>query len=110
MAKDDYFVLVYRILTCLYEFFKKGETPDTDIFDADALKINRGYWTNIMESLANEGYITGVSIVKAIGAPIGIKIHDLKITPKGIEFLQENSTIAKARGFFKTLKETIPGI
>lgn len=29
MAKNDYFVIAYRILTYLYECFKSGEKPDT---------------------------------------------------------------------------------
>ena len=32
------------------------------------------------------------------------------ITPKGIDFLQNNSAMSKAKEFLKTLKETIPGL
>ena len=32
MAKNDYFVVAYRILTYLYECFKAGEKPDIDFF------------------------------------------------------------------------------
>ena len=63
MAKDDYFVVVYRILSYLYDCFRGGEKPDIDFFGPEALKINNGYWTNVMESLSNEGYVTGVTTV-----------------------------------------------
>lgn len=108
MAKNDYFVVAYRILTYLYECFKAGEKPDIDFYGADALKINNGYWVNVMESLYNESCIIGINIINSAGIQ-GIKAIDLKITQKGIEYLQENSFMAKAKDFLKTAKEIIPG-
>ena len=110
MAKDDYFVIVYRILTYLYECFKQGETPDISLFGPDALGINNGYWGNIMESLSSEGYIKGISVLPRMGGGFGIKLLELRITQKGIEFLQENSIMAKARNALKSFKETVPGL
>lgn len=60
MAKDDYFVLAYRILSYLYACFKAGERPDMDCISADVLHIPVGYWFNIMRSLTEEGYIVGL--------------------------------------------------
>ena len=110
MAKDDYFVMVYRILTYLYECFKQGERPDTCVFGPDALGINSGYWGNIMESLLSEGYIKGICVVPHMGGGFGIKILELRITQKGIEFLQDNSKMAKVKEFLKPFKETVPGL
>lgn len=111
MAKNDYFVIAYRILTYLYECFQAGERPDIVMFNADALGINSGYWTNVMESLFEDGYIKGISMIPRLGggAP-GVKILDLKITSAGIEYLQENSTMHKAKSFLKEMKEIIPSI
>ncbi len=110
MAKDDYFVIVYRILAYFYECFKLGEKPEHDMFSPDALGINNGYWVNVMESLVNEGYIFGVSVFGYLGGAKGVKLIEPKITPKGIEFLQENSTITKAKNTLKAVKDIIPGI
>lgn len=110
MAKDDYFVIVYRILTYLYSCFKAGETPETEAYGPDALKISNGYWVNVMESLSNEGYITGVYFSEPLGGVRNAKILDIKITERGIVFLSENSLLAKARKTLKTAKEVIPGI
>lgn len=110
MAKDDYFVIVYRILSYLYDCFRGGDGADIDFFGPDALKINNGYWTNVMESLSNEGYVTGVTIVPRMGTAPGIKLMNLKITQRGIEYLEDNSKMAKAKDFLKTIKETIPGL
>lgn len=110
MARDDYFVITYRILTYLYECFKQGGSPDISLFGPDALGINNGYWGNIMESLLSEGYIKGIAVLPQMGGGFGIKLLELRITQKGIEFLQDNSKMAKARDLLRSLKETIPGL
>lgn len=114
MARDDYFVLVYRILAYLYACLKEGQEPDIAYIshDSPALKISRNYWEYIFRHLLADGYLEGVSIVPVIGRTVPeVRISsDVMITPKGIEFLQGNSAMSKAKDFLKTLKETIPGI
>ena len=110
MAKNDYFAIAYKILAYLYECFQSGEEPDTAFYNAYALGINTGYWLNVMESLYDEGYIKGISIVSGTKGNIGIKITKIKITQSGIAFLQENTMIAKAKEALKTAKEIIPCI
>lgn len=107
MAKDDYFVMVYRILEYLYACFKAGEQPDREQITPEALGINAGYWTNIFESLLTEGYIRGIEMIP--GPRGGVKIIDLKITERGISFLQDNSMIEKAKAALKTVKDIVPG-
>jgi len=109
MAKKDYFVITYKILTYLYGCFQAGERPDIAFFGAEVLDINKGYWVNVMESLYNEGYIIGVKFIQS-GGMQGAKLIDLKITQKGIEYLQENSKMAKAKDFLKAAKDIIPGM
>lgn len=116
MAKDDYFVIAYRILSYLYACFKAGELPDLDMFGDDALRINTGYWVNVMESLNNEGYVTGAAYIAPLAVALNAKYIDVKITQKGIEFLQDSPKMAEARDFvrakefLRTVKDTIPGL
>ena len=100
----------YRILSYLYACFKAGEQPDMDCISADVLHIPVGYWFNIMRSLTEEGYIVGLVFPASIGSAVSVKVIDLRITQKGIEFLQENSMMKKAAAFLKTIKETVPCI
>lgn len=72
VAKNDYFVVVYRILTYLYQCFMAGEKPDAELFGPEALGINNGYWANVMESIYNEGYITGIAMASRLGAAPGL--------------------------------------
>ena len=59
---------------------------------------------------AEEGYIVGLVFPASIGSAVSVKVIDLRITQKGIEFLQENSMMKKAAAFLKTIKETVPCI
>ena len=46
MAKDDYFVLVYKILAYLYTVLKEGRSPDAKMlqYDSTLLGVNEPYW------------------------------------------------------------------
>lgn len=111
MARDDYHVIAYKILVYLYECLKRGEKPKQVYYSDIAYDINRAYWENIMRCLSQEGLIEGLIIGNVVGCsePM-ISTRNIMITPKGIEYLEENSTIAKAAEFLKMLKETIPGL
>lgn len=110
MAKNDYFVIAYRILKYLYACFMAGDPADLSMYGPDALGINNGYWINMLESLSNEGYITGVSFPAAVGGIRSAKPYDIRITQKGIVFLQENGSIQRAAKFLQTVKDTVPGL
>lgn len=100
MARNDYFVVAYKLLKYLYDCFMAGEPADIDFLSPEALNINKGYWVNLLESLYDEGYIKGL-IIKKMSGRRDIKLLDLRITQKGMEFLEENSLIAKARDFLR---------
>lgn len=110
MAKDDYHVIAYLILSYLYECLKKGIKPDVKQISHDApnIGIPYSYWAYILRHLYRDGYIEGLSIVKAIGGE-GIKLTaDFMITPKGIEYIEENSSMAKAKDFVLKLSALAP--
>lgn len=113
MAKDDYHVLVYRLLAYLYACLKSDEQPDMDYlrFNTNHFPIGEAYWNYILENLLLEGFITGVTLVPIVGRmDKGVKIQpNIRITPAGIEYLEENSLMAKAKKALKDFKEIIPG-
>lgn len=111
MAKDDYHVIVYQILAYLYQQLKKGQDIDVSLIKNDSkyLQINRRYWKYVMINLLNEGYIKGIVVEETIDGDLDIYNLDVcEITPKGIEYLTDNSTIEKAKRFMKDLKDIIP--
>ena len=112
MAKDDYFVLAYRLLAYLYACLKSGEHPDRAYFEAgtDTFPIGEAYWLYLITHLYDDGYIEGIRIVKWLRGTVSITVDDIAITPKGIEFLQENSSMQKAFRYLREIKEVIPGL
>lgn len=113
MARDDYFIVVYKILAYLYKCLKAGEPPDiNNIITAETYGITDSYFEYIIIEMVNGGYIRGVTVFNVLGRlnPCARLAASLVITPKGIEYLQENSAIEKAKRFLKELKETVPGL
>lgn len=114
MAKDDYYVIAYRILAYLYACLKSGESPDISYISAQSedISISQSYWEYIIRHLLEDEYIEGVTLLPVVGRenPVVEIRGNIMITPKGIDFLQNNSAMSKARDFLKTLKETIPGL
>ena len=110
MAKDDYFVIVYRLLKYLYDCLKKSVKPDMNAIDADFFGIDSKYWTYIIRNLHNDGYVEGVALFKAAGMESeGVKIRPhFGITPKGILYLEENSVFQKVKDIVKDIADIVP--
>jgi hypothetical protein len=107
MAKEDYFVIAYKILRTLKAAMRVEEF-DTEQISAELLRVNVGYWENIILMLLREGYITGVRVVPILGRQSpGIKLENIKITEKGLVYLQENSMMRKAANLVKGIADML---
>lgn len=108
MAKDDYFVIIYQVLKYLYSQLKKGEKPDGQELTATFYCVPENYWGYIIVSLLNEGYISGINPTPTKdGLYIG-DMSEVLITPKGIQYLFENSLFEKAKKTLKDVKDMTP--
>lgn len=113
MAKDDYFVLAYRLLSYLYACLKEGEHPDMEYlrYGTKDFPIGEAYWEYLLSHLLEDGYLEGIQLVPITGRGRIIRLTDrINITPKGIAYLEENSSMKKAAEFLKSIKEIVPGI
>ena len=116
MAKDDYHAIVYQILSYLYKQLKAGEDIEAARLTPEGLfSINDKYWKYIMLNLYKEGFIRGIYAKEHEyndgSAAIDIDLLEkCQITPKGIEYLTDNSFMKKAHTFFKGAKEIVPFI
>ncbi len=113
MAKDDYYVIVYKILVYLYVQLKNGDDVDSKIlsYNGKLFNIPEKYWTYIIVNLYQDGYIENITIKKPWGNVSVIEnIDDVQITPKGIDYLLNNSLFEKAKEFLKEIKEITPFI
>lgn len=103
MAKDDYDVIVFKILTYLYRKLKDGYEDDTYLFPlTDDFPINRDYFISVFEDLEDKKYIKNLVITKAWGGDIvSFNLSGLKITGEGIAYLRDNSRMKKLINFVK---------
>lgn len=116
MANNDYFVIVYYILKYLYECMKEGVTPNEEVLNLSKYKVrlNDEYVKSIYKNIYKDAYIDGLEIISVprLGSDESHEfIRDYKnitITSKGIEFLSENSMMAKAKEFIKDFGAILP--
>lgn len=107
MAKDDYFVLVYKFLSYLYKSLKCGKIPQESYlhWQTKDFPVEETYFNYVVENLMKDGYIENVLIIPVDGANPIIRIdNSIRITPKGIEYLEENSSMKRIA---TALKEVI---
>ncbi|EKX91855.1 YjcQ family protein [Peptostreptococcus anaerobius] len=73
------------------------------------LKVSDNRINKIIESLVEDGYLTGIKISKSKTGNIVMFINP-RLTIKGMEFLQENSTMQKIKNGLKDVKDITPFI
>lgn len=73
------------------------------------LKESDNRINKIIESLVEDGYLTGIKISKSKTGNIVMFINP-RLTIKGMEFLQENSTMQKIKIGLKDVKDITPFI
>lgn len=108
MVKDEYYVIVYKILSYLYQCLKLGKKIDEKCIDNDNkyISINLDYWKYIIVKMIDEEYISNVQYDRTwCGEIIISNLDQAQITPKGIEYLNENSLMEKAKKFLKGQKK-----
>lgn len=91
----DNFKAVYRILSALK---KAMDLPGFDVqqIGQEALGATHERWRRYMEMMADVGYITGVEIRRFITGETSVDARDIRITLKGLEYLQEKRHHAEA--------------
>ena len=71
------------------------------------LKVSEERYNRYLEMMADASYIKGVQITKNITGETQIDADEVRITLKGLEYLQENSIMRKMYQTAKGIKEII---
>lgn len=105
----DNFKAVYRILSCLE---KAMDLPEFDVnqISAKSLDVSKERWARYIEMMEDVGYIKGVQINRCIDGTTDVDASEMRITLKGLEYLQENSIMRRMYKAAKGIKEITPGI
>lgn len=100
MADNDMNVVVYKLLAYLYACLKAGVCSNFSDIQSESglLNIPKRYWVAVIEELREHGYITGVKITRTQTGPVLLN-NGIRITLKGVEYLEENSWMQKTGTF-----------
>lgn len=101
------FKQIYKILNILKASLDVEEF-DKDLLSSQSLGLSEARWARIMALLLNNGYITGVEVWNAFNVSYPrVCIVRPEITLKGLEYLEENSLMKKAKEIAKGLINVI---
>ena len=105
----DNFKAVYKILTALE---KAMDLPEFDInqIGYEALGVSKERWARYIEMMADVGYIKGVRVGYNINGDTMVEAHDMRITLKGLEYLQEDSIMQKLYKAAHGITEVAAGV
>ncbi len=107
MPNNDFFKIVYIILYNLYKTKREGKILNVKDINHEALNIPYGYYVDIISELIDNGLVKGAR-VKPTKTTRVLCLNDMRITMKGIVYLQENSNMKKIYKKLKELKDWIP--
>lgn len=93
MTKDDYPVIAYKIMAYYYACLREG-TEGNVIKAQELTGCNDVYFRSVIDDLINNGYMAGSITLDFAQEITG---SNLRITLKGTEYLQDNSTMTKVK-------------
>lgn len=103
----DNFMAIYKILSRLEKAMDYSEFDISQI-SASSLKVSEERWARYIEMMLDVGYIKGVSIVRNVLGEINIEDDGIRITLKGLEYLNENTFMKRAYRTARGVTEVVP--
>lgn len=110
MPKDDIFRLIYSILSELYACKKQGVRVNKEDISHERFGIPYSYWLDILLEMNEKGYVRGILCRKTKCTGRVVNYDNIDITLDGIQYLEENSMMQKAKNTLKDIKDIVPGI
>jgi hypothetical protein len=109
--KNNYFNVAYKILTYLKYCYENGIDVDSDTLSPENIGITEKQFVLTLKMLLEDGYIKGVSLTPVMGGPqrwIINHIQETYATSRGLQYLVENSMMAKAYKVSKEVRDWVP--
>lgn len=104
----DNFKIIYKILKELEKSMGDEDFSEAEI-SAEKCKITYPRWEQLLIMMQDEGYIKGIATSKTTNEKYRhiARPFNPQITIKGLEYLEENSLMAKAKEALKMAGEII---
>ena len=96
----DNFRVIYRILRYLEKALDYDE-PDMNCISAKTMAISERRWLSLLAMLAGENYIEVVCARESVGRKTVTSVSSVRLTLRGLEYLQENPAMKRAEAIEK---------
>lgn len=107
MSYDDFDVIVYKVLKYVYACMKQGVQPSLEKAQEIA-KCNDVYWSHVVRSMVDSGYIQGVRFQQYLDQPpVPFARNTLGISQQGARYLEENSKMHEVSQFLGSAFEKV---
>lgn len=103
----DNFKAVFRILSAL-ESAMDEPSFDIGVIGPDVLGVSEERWARYIEMMNDVGYVKGVTVSTQMRVGTVVNARNIRITLKGLEYLQENSIMQKMYRAAKGISDLIP--
>jgi hypothetical protein len=106
----DNFKVIYKILKNLEKSMDLEEF-DKSLIGYQEMNLTEPRWNRIIAMMVNNGLISGVDVRNTFDCDYPkVTLIRPEITLKGLEYLEENSTMRKIADTAKGIKEIVPGL
>lgn len=95
---------IFLILKFIQNANLNGQTLYYKDFPLEKLNLNNNQLDFYLKTLFEDGYIKGVSLIPTTEEKVELKLDNLTITTKGLEYLEENLTMKKYKNSLKKEK------
>ena len=90
---------------------KHGEPADENEINSSVLEIPHQYLMDVYRNLFDDGFLTGTRVTGDMSGDVYIENLSLvRITTKGIGYLEDNSKMKQAYKILKEIKDWLPGM
>lgn len=104
------FTVIYNILNALRDSMD-DDNFDLNTISPEKLDVSENRWAYIIKMLADEGYVEDLNVTISLDGYINLGAGPRpRITLKGLEYLEENSTMKKTYRLLKGIKDVTPGL
>ena len=99
---------IFQILKAIDVAFENDNFDFSNTLDLNKLNISRRRLVLLLEQLKLNGYITGILI--PLNFNDEVTFHNDRLTLKGLDYLENNSSMKKAYKLLKEIKGWIPSL
>lgn len=102
------FSIIYKILKALERNMGRSEF-DSSAIAPEVLGIDKGRRDELLKLLAENEYISGLCVRQYVHStePVILGIEHMRITLRGLEYLEENSLMKKAARLAKGIADVV---